>query len=125
MSFSILAKEVLQMDQIKTSSGNLEITFIGHGSLLFQFNHKNIFIDPYSKIADYSQMPKADFIFITHEHPDHFDLNAIAAIKTDKTKLIMTKNVFDSFKSGIVMKNGDVQNFEGIKVEALPAYNII
>ena len=62
------AQEKLETDVIKTSAGNLEITFIGHGTLMFTFGGKVIHIDPWTQLADYSKLPKADLILATHEH---------------------------------------------------------
>ena len=66
-------QEVLERDTIPTSAGDLVITFLGHGSLMLDFNEVNINVDPFSQVADYSQLPKADLILITHEHHDHLD----------------------------------------------------
>jgi hypothetical protein len=65
-----------------SSQGDLEITFIGHGSLMFTFNGKVIHVDPFSKLAEYSKLSKADMLLITHEHRDHLDLKAMEAIRT-------------------------------------------
>ena len=71
--FVLAAQEKFETDIIKTSVGDLEITFIGHGTLMFNFGGKVIHVDPWSRLADYSKMPKADFILLTHEHRDHLD----------------------------------------------------
>ena len=85
---------------------------------------KKIFIDPVSDYADYTQQPKADFILITHEHGDHFDTKAIAAIETNQTKIIANPNCRKKLNRGQEMKNGDVlQLAKDIKLEAVPAYN--
>ena len=52
------AKNSLEADLIKTSGGDLKITFIGHGSLIFTYGGKVIHVDPFSKLADYSTLPK-------------------------------------------------------------------
>lgn len=114
-----------QSDSIKTSAGDLKVTFIGHASLIFSFNNKTIYIDPYGKLADYSALPKADLIVITHEHQDHFDAAAIGKIRTDTTRGVLTETVAKQLTGGTVMKNGDVQNIEGVKIEAVPAYNLV
>ncbi len=120
-----MAQEQFETDTISTSEGDLKITFIGHGSLLFTFNSKNIYIDPYGKLADYSQMPKADIILIAHEHSDHLDMDAVRAIRTEKTALVITEKCQDQISDGIVMKNGSTQTIQDLKIEAVPAYNIV
>ncbi|MGW8326226.1 MAG: MBL fold metallo-hydrolase, partial [Desulfobacterales bacterium] len=86
-TFSADAMEPLETDIIKTSDGDLKITFIGHGTLMFAFNQQIIHVDPFSKVADYAKLTKADVILITHEHFDHLDLKALEQIRTEKTKV--------------------------------------
>ncbi|MDY6792062.1 MAG: MBL fold metallo-hydrolase [Thermodesulfobacteriota bacterium] len=114
-----------ERDIIKTSAGNLEITFIGHGTLMFTFDGKVIHIDPWTRLADYSNMPKADMILLTHEHRDHLDLKALELIRTDKSFLVLTETCAGRVKGGMVMKNGDIRTVGGLKIEAVPAYNIV
>lgn len=114
-----------QTDVIKTSGGDLKITFIGHGSLMFTFGGKVVFVDPFGKLTDYSQFPKADLILITHEHFDHLDLDALKKIRTDKTAIVLTDECAKKVSGGVVMRNGDVKTVEGFKIEAVPAYNLV
>jgi len=65
-------------DVIPAPVGDLEMFFIGHGSLMFKFNDQVVHIDPATTMmADYSNLPDADLILLTHQHSDHLDLNAI------------------------------------------------
>lgn len=123
--FHSYAQEKFETDIIKTSKGDLKITFIGHGTLLFNFNGKWIHIDPYSALADYNFLPKADLILLTHEHRDHLDLKALNLIKTEKTSVVLTETCSKQISGGIVMRNGEIRTVEGLKIEAVPAYNII
>ena len=119
------AADLFEKDVIKTTAGNLEITFIGHGSLMLKFGGKVIHVDPFAKLADYAKLPKADLVFITHEHQDHLDLAALKQVTTSKTVVVLTEKCAEQMTGGIIMKNGDVRKVEGITVEAVPAYNIV
>jgi L-ascorbate metabolism protein UlaG (beta-lactamase superfamily) len=124
-TFSADAMEPFKTDIIKTSDGDLKITFIGHGTLMFAFDQQIIHVDPFSKVADYSKLPKADVILITHEHFDHLDLKALEHIRTEKTKVVLTAACSKQVRNGIIMKNGDVQTVNGLKIESIPAYNLV
>lgn len=119
------AQEGFDSDIIPTSAGNLKITFIGHGTLLFTFGGKTIHVDPVSKEADYHKLPKADLILLTHHHGDHLDLKAVEILRTEKTELAMTEICAQQVKGGVVMKNGETKVVGGLKIEAVPAYNLI
>ena len=114
-----------EQDTIETNKGDLKMTFIGHATLMFQFDEKIIHIDPWTKFVDYAKMPKADLILVTHEHGDHFDVKAIELIRKEETLLVLTERCAEKIAGGIVMKNGDVKTVQGLKVEAVPAYNIV
>jgi L-ascorbate metabolism protein UlaG (beta-lactamase superfamily) len=111
-------------DTIKTDGNDLKITFIGHATLMFTYQNKVVHVDPVGNMADYSKLPKADVLLVTHEHGDHLDPKAINLIRKEQTALLLTKACADKVGSGTVMKNGDVQTVAGLKVEAVPAYNL-
>lgn len=115
----------IPFDTYTTQDGNLYITLIGHGSVMFEFEGKIIQVDPYSSVADYSKLPKADLIILTHEHSDHLDKNAIAAIKKNNTYFIMSQSCKDILGYGEVIHNGSKTSFEGIEIKAVPAYNMV
>jgi L-ascorbate metabolism protein UlaG (beta-lactamase superfamily) len=114
-----------EQDIIKTSSGDLKITFIGHGTLMFMFEDKVIHVDPQSEMADYEKMPKADIVLVTHEHGDHLDPQAISILAQNDPEVVLTRACVEDVAGDIVMKNGDVQTVRGLKIEAVPAYNIV
>ena len=114
-----------ETDVISTSAGDVAITFIGHGSLMMEFNSKIIHVDPFGELADYSQLPKADIVLITHEHGDHLDLAALENIRTEKTIVVLTELCAAQVKDGIVMHNGETREVGGLTVNAVPAYNIV
>ena len=119
------AGEGFEKDTVETSSGNLEITFIGHGTLMFSFRGRIVHVDPWSELADYAAMPKADIILITHEHFDHLDPEALDHIRREKTSVVMNQGCADRVQGGIIMHNGEERTVAGLKIRAVPAYNRI
>jgi L-ascorbate metabolism protein UlaG (beta-lactamase superfamily) len=114
-----------EKDVIKTSAGDLEITFLGHASLMLKFDGKIIHVDPVGKEADYSRLPKADLILLTHDHPDHVDPAALQSVRTNSTMIMLTKKCTGKVSGGTIMNNGEVKTVVNIKVEAVPAYNVV
>jgi L-ascorbate metabolism protein UlaG (beta-lactamase superfamily) len=114
-----------EKDVIPTNNGAIEITFIKHATLMIKYNNTVIHIDPVSMFGtDYSKMPKADIILLTHEHGDHLDAKAIEQIKTDNTVILENEGCYKSLGFGEVMKNGDHKTVLGIDIDAVSAYNL-
>jgi L-ascorbate metabolism protein UlaG (beta-lactamase superfamily) len=122
------AEKMFEEDTIKTETGDLKITFLGHASLTLAYQGKVLYVDPVGNPSgtpvDYSKMPKADLILVTHEHFDHLDPKAISVLRKEQAKIILTKACAEKVAGGTVMKNGEVLTVPGIKIEAVPAYNI-
>jgi len=102
-----------------------EITFIGHGTLMFRQGGKTIHVDPWTELADYTKLPKADLILITHEHRDHLDLKAIQAVRTSKTVVAANEAAARQIRDAVILRNGETKTLAGFTVEAVPAYNIV
>ncbi len=92
---------------------------------MMSFGGKIIHIDPYSRVADYTTLPKADLIFLTHDHPDQLDQAALQSVRASDTVVVLPSVCADRVERGTVMKNGDTRAVLGIEVEAIPAYNIV
>ncbi len=112
------------MSKFLTPLGEVDIQVIGHASILLRWNGNIIITDPYSEIADYSRLPKADLILITHDHYDHFDKRALKHILSDKTTIVSSLNVHEELIGSNGLRQGDVFDYKGIKIKAVYAYNI-
>ncbi len=80
-----------------------------------------IYIDPVEIIN-----PKpADYIFISHNHPDHFSISDINKIVTKNTLIICPKKVAKKLKGLNVkeMKPGESFSLNNIKIETIKAFN--
>ncbi len=119
------AQGKFEQDVIKTGAGDLTITFIGHGTLMFAFGGKAIHVDPVGEYADYAKFPKADLILITHGHRDHLDPKAVALLRQPSTEIVLTQAAAGLVAGGLVMANGEVKTVAGLTIEAVPAYNLV
>jgi L-ascorbate metabolism protein UlaG (beta-lactamase superfamily) len=112
-------------DTFHTSAGDVEMHFIGHGSLMFSVNNYVIYVDPVGSSGSYENKPKADLILVTHEHYDHLDPDLISKLRKDETIMFSTEKVASQVKWASVMKAGDKNTAGAITIEAVPAYNIV
>jgi L-ascorbate metabolism protein UlaG (beta-lactamase superfamily) len=120
-----MGQKVFERDTIRTPAGDLVITFFGHASLSFNYQDRNIYIDPVMQVADYSLLPKADAVLVTHDHGDHLDPVAIEKISKPETEVYLSRLCFDKLKKGKVCPNESFFIAAGCPVETIAAYNII
>ena len=120
--------DTYEVDVFQTKSGKtVKFYALMHASIRLVYDGLEIEIDPVLKLrertVDYSKMPKADYIFVTHEHMDHFDKDAIKQLTKDGTQLITNNRCGEMLGYGEIMANGQSSTFHDIKVEVVPAYN--
>jgi L-ascorbate metabolism protein UlaG (beta-lactamase superfamily) len=121
---AVFAAEPPEKDRLAGPAGELEITFLGHGSLVLSSGSTVVQVDPFSKVADYAALAKADIVLITHEHPDHLDQAALRAVRKETTLVFASAAVAEQVKGATAMNNGERATVTGIAIEAVPAYNI-
>jgi len=116
-----------EVDIFRTDSGK-EVYFhaLVHASIRIEYDSLNIYIDPVGRMGGkqirYLGMPRANYVFVTHEHGDHFDREALGMMPA--ARLVTNERCAGMLGYGDVMANGDVlQLRDDIKVEAVPAYN--
>lgn len=111
-------------DKYTTHAGDIYIDLLGHGSLMITWTNKVIHIDPYGQAADYVPLAAADLILITHDHYDHFDRDAIEEITESETQFIGPESIARLIPEAKILRNGEKTRWEGLKIEAVPAYNL-
>lgn len=123
------AQKSYPVETLKTKDGKeIKITLFKHASLAIEFDGTEIYIDPVTKVADteidYSGMPKADYILVTHEHWDHLDPKAIEELSKPTTKIILNATSEKQLGKGEIISNYQTMKLtDGIELEAVPAYN--
>jgi len=117
-----------QADTLETPAGPLRITPLYHGSVMLEFGGKVIHVDPWSQ-ADYTDIPQADLILITHTHADHMDAPLINKLKKPTTIVVGPPAVTDTLNGAVgdtdAISNGEKKTVMGIEIEAVPMYNLV
>lgn len=125
MNTTLFSQVLPESDKFRTSSGDVEMYFIGHGSLMFTHNDFVIHIDPVKSSGKYDGLPKADLILVTHEHFDHLDTALIASLRKPGTLMYANPASASAVPWSNAIKPGDKVTVKDITVEAVPAYNIV
>jgi L-ascorbate metabolism protein UlaG (beta-lactamase superfamily) len=98
------------------------IHWLGHSSFRIEDSTVQIYIDPW-KLPEHA--PKADIIFITHAHYDHFSPEDIAKIQKDGTLFVAPNDVAAQIKGTVVAVEPEKNYTVGkLKIQTVPAYNI-
>ena len=103
----------------------VKFTFFKHAAFAFEAAGLRFYVDPVSRYAKYSQLPKADVVLVTHHHYDHLDRAAIDDITTRQSTIICDKTSAEAFDGeAVVMTPGmKAQVGKDVTIEAVPAYN--
>lgn len=116
-----------KLDSFTTKNGeNVKVIFIKHGSVAFDIDGFMVYVDPVTIYGDdFSQMPKADLILITHEHHDHLDKKAIEQLSDESTKVYSSPKVGELLNGISTFKVGDKIKVDEVDltIETLLAYN--
>jgi L-ascorbate metabolism protein UlaG (beta-lactamase superfamily) len=98
------------------------IEWLGHDSFRI-IGSATVYIDPWqlSKGA-----PPADLILVTHDHGDHFNKGDIASVSTQQTVVVGPAEVTGKLQGVQTQTIAPGQTLEvgGVKVRAVPAYNL-
>ncbi len=108
---------------------NIEITPIEHATAVLDWDGSIIYIDPVGDKEAYAAVAEPDLILITDIHGDHFSLETLQALDTQKAKIIVPQAVADKIPSEFtaqldILNNGDTKERYGITIEAIPMYNL-
>ncbi len=98
--------------------------WIGHASFYARTRGRTIFIDPFMLSDSISE--SADLILITHPHFDHYSRKDIDRIVKDSTRIIAPRGCdgIEGYRNVQIVRPGDRVDFDGINIEAVPAYNV-
>lgn len=105
----------------------VKVTWYGHAAWLLEFSSKKILVDPFIKDNPKSpvkpeNLPKVDFIVVTHAHEDHLGDAFEISKKTGAKIITIFENMLDAAKNGVPEDNlvgmniGSQVDFNGVKI---------
>jgi L-ascorbate metabolism protein UlaG (beta-lactamase superfamily) len=107
---------------------DIQITPISHATFVMNWNDQIIYVDPVGGVAVFKNMPAAEVILVTDIHGDHMNPETLAAVKNDNNFLFVPQAVADKLdvklKPTVIVNNGDAATRNGLKITAIPMYNI-
>lgn len=109
--------------------GNITIVPVEHASLVLSVLHKTIYVDPVGHVADFNKMKSPDIVLITDIHGDHFSVETLDKLHLENALLVVPQVVADKlpnqYKAKVsVLHNGEDITVKGIKITAIPMYNL-
>lgn len=121
--------EVVEATVENVDKENVKVIPITHGTLILETESDVIYIDPTGGSEAFEGQNKPTLVLITDIHGDHLSKSTLEALNLSETTIIGPKAVTDKIPSTIsktivTINNGDSYNFNGIKVEAIPMYNL-
>ena len=113
----------------KTLKTTVDVKPISHGTLVLETEQQAIYIDPTGGLEAFKTEKKPTLVLITDIHGDHLSLQTLEAIDLGDATLIAPAAVVEKLpkdisKTIVTLNNGDSFDFNGLKIEAIPMYNL-
>ncbi len=100
---------------------NIKIQKLKHATFLIEWQGKIIYLDPFHLSEN---LPKADYVFITHEHFDHYSPEDLRKITKDETKFISIREVTKNLNNSLTVEPNGEYKLDNFSFKTIPAYNI-
>jgi len=113
------------VELLETSAGKVLLFPVHHASFYLEVAGKTLWFDPWSE-GKLEGLPKADIVFITDIHQDHFDDRALEMVSRPDTRVVLPKVVAGKLSARAapsVISNGDKLVIAPFEIEAVPMYN--
>ena len=121
--------EEVNLRELNIQNSAIKIIPIEHATAVLEWNDIVIYIDPVGGAETFEGQKQPDLILITDIHGDHFSLETLQALNTEKSKIMVPEAVADKLPTEFtpqidVLNNGESKERYGINVEAIPMYNL-
>jgi L-ascorbate metabolism protein UlaG (beta-lactamase superfamily) len=116
-------------DRLPTQAGDLVIYPVNHATLVLSWSEKTIYVDSVGGAKRFDGFPKPDLVLLTDIHGDHLSAETLSAVVGSQTEVIAPPAVHKLLspelqQRAIIMTNGQTKSLLGLKIEAVPMYNL-
>lgn len=129
LAFALSYAQRSSPDQFETAKGILSVQPILHGTFVFTWDGKTVYVDPYGGAKAFEGIAPADLILITDIHGDHMSLETLEALETSKSIIIAPAAVTEKLpealkKKAVSLANGEKKEKLDMTIGAIPMYNL-
>ncbi|RRQ48777.1 MBL fold metallo-hydrolase [Maribacter algicola] len=123
--------ETAEINDMETNaiSNSIEVIPIEHATTVLEWNDVTIYVDPTGGAKAFEGQNEPDLILITDIHGDHLNIETLQELTTSNISFVVPQAVADqlpeAFNSQLkILNNGETTELKGIKIEAIPMYNL-
>lgn len=124
MFLLMLCLPVVPVCATEVVENGIKFVPIEHATLAIITDTVTIYVDPVGSLEPFRALPPPDIILITHIHYDHLNVDDVKALKSKATHIIGPQSVIDQLGFGEVLNNGETGTYDGVPIQAIPAYNM-
>lgn len=123
------ASDITEATSINKKEKSVQIIPVEHATMILEWGEIVIYVDPVGGAETFKNQKLPDLILVTDIHGDHFSLETLESLNTEKAKIIMPQAAADKMPKKFVpqidvLHNGDTKERYDIHVEAIPMYNL-
>lgn len=112
-------------DTVPATGGDITIVPLNHATVQVRHGTHVIDVDPVAQAQEKAgTLPAPTIILVTDIHPDHLDPATVAKRKQDTTTVVAPAEAAKKLEGATVIANGDTRTVDGVRIEAVPMYNL-
>ncbi len=124
-----IASETAEEMHETTKPDLLNIMPIEHATMILAYKDIVIYVDPVGVPDLFNGKERPTYVLVTDIHGDHMDPTTLKELDLSNAVLIVPKAVAEKLpelntKELVIMNNGENREFDSLKIEAIPMYNL-
>lgn len=125
MLLHVSAEAAMGQVRLAADGGELVLTALAHASVQVEHAGVVVQVDPWSG-AELATAKPASLVLVTDadDGAHHLDPKAIAALRAPGARVVIPATGRAQVPDGAILGNGETKTFDGLRVEAIAAYDL-